>query len=992
MTAKEKAKLEIKKLVQRFDEHYSEYKDTKYSETPTRRDFIDPFFKALGWDIDNQGSMAEAYREVIHEDKVKISGQLKSPDYSFRFEGKRYFFVEAKKPSVNIKEDSNPAYQVKRYAWSAQLKISIVTDFEEFAVYDCTNKPKPSDKVTQSRIHYFTYKDYINKFDYIWDTFSRDAVVSGGYDKYVESEAKKGASSVDKEFLVSLDSWRVKLAKDIFSNNPKINEDQLNFLVQHAIDRIIFLRIAEDRNVEMYGSIQNCAKTKNVYKALFKLFQNADDKYNSGLFDFKKDVLSPQIKISDECLGDIISDLYLPICPYEFSVMPVEILGSAYEQFLGKTIQITDSGKIKIEEKIEVRKAGGVYYTPQYIVEYIVRKTLGVLIEGKTPNQIEKIKILDPSSGSGSFLIGAYQYLLDYHLRWYRKNKVPSKGKKDEPLNPDGSLKTDIKKKILLNNIFGVDLDANAVEVTKLSLLLKCLEGETQASINAQLSLFHERVLPTLDDNIRCGNSLVETDYFEMEADGTILKKVKPFSWRRAFPTIFKNGGFDIIIGNPPWGAYFTEEVLDYLRDKNSKIIVRMIDSFMYFLNLSLKINKKGGLVGMILPDVLLYQIDNWKLRKLLIEETKIQKILNMGNVFVDVIRPTSIIVFENDQPNRNVEVNTLDLSALKSNAEKSKKLVNVEKYEICKQSSLSKIENYLFVTNNLSNYSVIDKIKKLKVLPLADFIDEDGIQRGVSPDYKEAFIVSSQIIKKHGLEKNKLRPTLTGGIHVKRYKITYPDLSVIYTTREDDFKTLPNIKAYIDGFKKEITCKEVVQKKHPLYALHRPREKEIFEKDTKVVGVITEDEIVVSIDNKKTYPTDGIYLFAAKRGVDVRYLLGILNSKLFIFLYRLVSMEEGRVMAQVKPTIISTLPIVDVYSQNKSTAKKQDSINEVKKQAHDKIIKHVDQILGLNQSENRNSEQLSHLVFEVDKLVYDLYGLSADEIKVVEEAVDGSK
>lgn len=459
MISKESAKTEIARLVQKFEEHKAEYRGSGYNETQTRRDFIDPFFKALGWDVDNTASVSEAYREVIHEDKVRVENRLKSPDYSFRINGKRYFFVEAKKPNVNIKDDVDPAYQVKRYAWSAKLKLSIVTDFEEFAIYDCSNKPKLTDKASLARTEYIKYTEYIEKFDSIWDIFSKEAVTSGGYHSYIAKDNKKGTTSVDKDFLESLDQWRTTLAKDIFKNNSKISEDHLNHVVQHTIDRIIFLRIAEDRNIEVYGSIQNCLKGEDAYKALYKLFLNADDRYNSGLFNFEKDKISNTVIISNKCLNEIVEDLYFPNSPYEFSVIPVEILGSAYEQFLGKTIQIKGS-KIYIEEKPEVRKAGGVYYTPQYIVDYIVQNTVGRRIEKKSPKEIEKIKILDPASGSGSFLLGAYDFLLRYHLDWYSKNAAKSKGKKGDPLNPDGSLTTEVKKNILLNNIYGVDIDS----------------------------------------------------------------------------------------------------------------------------------------------------------------------------------------------------------------------------------------------------------------------------------------------------------------------------------------------------------------------------------------------------------------------------------------------------------------------------------------------------------------------------------------------------
>ena len=541
MTNKEAAFKKISELVERFDEHFGSYKKPDYNETLTRRDFIDPFFKALGWDIDNEEGYAEAYREVIHEDRVKVGGATKAPDYSFRIGGsKRLFFVEAKKPSVAVKDDILPAYQVRRYGWSAKLSISIITDFEEFAIYDCTKKPVPTDKASVARIKYINYKDYLTEFDFIWDTFSKEKVLKGSFDKFIQGTAnKKGTATVDKDFLKSLDNWRTYLATSISSNNKDLDEDEINFAVQQTIDRIIFLRIAEDRSVEPYGNLKNALKQGDYYQNLFSIFNEADEKYNSGLFNVKKDQISKNLKIDNKVIKTIVNELYYPESPYEFSVLSVEILGSAYEQFLGKVIRITKGHFAKVEEKPEVRKAGGVYYTPQYIVEYIVKNTVGKLIEGKTPNEISKIKIVDPACGSGSFLIGAYQYLLDYHKNFYTNNGKPSKGKKDNPLTPEGNLTTSEKKRILLNNIFGVDIDVNAVEVTKLSLLLKCMEGETQASIGYQLSIFNERVLPTLENNIKDGNSLVDIDYYDGQLFET-ERKIKPFSWRKSFPDVFK--------------------------------------------------------------------------------------------------------------------------------------------------------------------------------------------------------------------------------------------------------------------------------------------------------------------------------------------------------------------------------------------------------------------------------------------------------------------
>ena len=541
---KEEAYNGIKELVEKFKSNYKQFHSSDYNETLTRQDFINPFFEYLGWDISNKQGLSQTYRDVIHEDKLKIGKETKAPDYSFRIGGNRVFFVEAKKPSRNLKEDSDAAYQIRRYAWSGKLSVSILTDFEEFAIYDCSKKPSPNDKASMSRIEYINYEDYLNRFDFLYDTFAKENVLRGSLEKYnADTKSKKGTESVDIDFLNSLDDLRTKLASNISKLNSLSLRD-LNFAVQHIIDRVIFLRVAEDRGVENYGDLREACSGNNYYKNIVDIFKKSDGKYNSGIFDFSKDKITQNIEVDNKVIKEIINDLYYPKSPYEFSVISVEIIGNAYEQFLGKTITIGNNSKAKIELKPEVRKAGGVYYTPEYIVDYIVENTVGEKIKGKTPKEIANIKIVDPACGSGSFLIGAYKYLLNYHREYYSKQgKKKFLGSKEDAITEDGELALWVKKQILINNIFGVDIDSNAVEVTKLSLLLKCMENETPASIMNNQSLFNERALPSLDENIKCGNSLIGNDFYSggdsLNIDIETQYKINCFDWEREFPNIF---------------------------------------------------------------------------------------------------------------------------------------------------------------------------------------------------------------------------------------------------------------------------------------------------------------------------------------------------------------------------------------------------------------------------------------------------------------------
>ncbi len=420
---------EVSKLIERFDANRAAYRSGEYSEAQARVDFINPLLEFLGWDVYNRAGKPEAYRDVISEDRVKIGGYTKAPDYGLYTGGARKLFLEAKKPSVDLRDDVNPAVQLRRYAWSAKLPLSILTDFEELAIYDCRIEPDKDDKPATARLTYFTFEEYAERWDELYDLFSREAVLNGSLEKYAEeNRRRRGTETVDAAFLREIEGWRSALARDLASRN-NLNSRQLNYAVQMTVNRLVFLRMAEDRGIEDYGRLLGLVNGDGVYGRLRELFRDADDRYNSGLFHFREergreeepDTLTPLLTVDDEVLRGIIRGLYYPESPYEFSVLPVDVLGQVYEQFLGSVIH-SENGNAAVEEKPEVRKAGGVYYTPTYIVRYIVENTVGKLLEGKRPGPrggVSRLKIVDPACGSGSFLIGAYEYLLDWHRDGY---------------------------------------------------------------------------------------------------------------------------------------------------------------------------------------------------------------------------------------------------------------------------------------------------------------------------------------------------------------------------------------------------------------------------------------------------------------------------------------------------------------------------------------------------------------------------------------------
>jgi len=947
---KEKAYNKIKELVERFQEHVEEYKRNNYNEHQTRVDYINPFFKALGWDMDNEQGFAEAYREVIHEDKVKIGSSTKAPDYGFTLFGQRKFFVDAKKPAVNIKGDIAPAYQVRRYGWSAKVPISIVTDFEEFSIYDCTKKPKPTDKASVSRIKYLTYDQYLDEFDFLWDVFAKENLPKGRFDKYVQSDTrKKGTATVDDEFLKSIEQWRTYLATNIALRNKSLNEDEINYAVQKIIDRIIFLRMCEDRGVEQYGNLKKAVEEKDTYECLFTLFTIADEKYNSGLFDFNEDKITPGLTIDDKVIKSIIKDLYYPNCEYEFSVMPADILGSVYERFLGKTIRLTKGHQAKIEEKPEVRKAGGVYYTPKYVVDYIVENTVGKLIEGKTPKQVEKIKICDPACGSGSFLIGAYQYLLEWHLKYYIDN--PPKKKKDNSLTPDGNLTTAEKKRILLNNIFGVDIDAQAVEVTKLNLLLKALEGETQASINQQMQLFHERVLPNLGNNIKCGNSLIGSDFYDdqLELFPEQMKKINAFNWQIGFLEIFSQGGFDVIIGNPPWVDIkgLDPVQVDYYFEKYESASNR-INLYSLFVERSMLMLKDKGKFGFIIPNSIMYQSSYEKIRNIILRNYYIPYLVRMpDNTFEGVTAESLILTIEKKKcKNEITECIIYD-----------------------RQDTISSISN-----ENALNYRRLDQKKwNYNAFSAFDIFTDEGI---------------SELLKKIEQDKSALNTICDFTLGLTPY-----DKYKGHT--QEQIKN----KVFHANHKKNKTFKELLAgadvtryfvnwggEKYLSYGdwLGAPREPKFFTHPRILIRQIVSGNplrIYAGYTDKEFYNTQSIFNIILKDEAryDIKFLLAILNSKLMNFYHSNKYLDLSKnVFQKILIQNCKRFPIPKKDKRNLDIVKLVDNLLKLNKQL---------QSTKLETQRQQIQRAIDHAEKKIDELVYELYGLSEEEIEIVEKA-----
>ena len=991
---------EILELIERFGNNREAYRSGTYNETQLRREFVDPFFGILGWDVNNEKGYAEAYKDVIHEDSIKIGGVTKAPDYCFRIGGTRKFFVETKKPSVNLKDDISPAFQLRRYAWSAKLSLSILTDFEEFAVYDCRVKPSKTDKASTARIMYMSNcADYAQHWDEIASIFSRDAILKGSFDKYIESsKGKKGTAEVDDVFLKEIESWRDMLARNLALRNPELSQRDLNFAVQCTIDRIIFLRICEDRGIERYGQLMALQNGDRMYERLCELFYRADERYNSGLFHFQKekdrsespDTLTPNLDIDNGALRDVIKNLYYPESPYEFSVLSADILGHVYEQFLGKVIRLTAGHRAVVEEKPEVRKAGGVYYTPTYIVDYIVKNTVGKLLKPETQNQkletltpkskikditpkdISKIRILDPACGSGSFLLGAYQYLLDWHRDWYVANdpekwatgRSPAlyQSGKSEVRSPKSEtdnwrLTTAERRRILLNNIYGVDIDPQAVEVTKLSLLLKVLEGESEQTIVKQLKMFHERALPDLGNNIKCGNSLIGTDFYNINVetgfkpvstvDDEERRKVNPFDWEKEFPEIMKNGGFDAVIGNPPYGAELPESAADYLKN-NFQTFVWRGESYLVFVEQALRLIKRNGLFGYIIPDTYLNLGFTQSLRTFLLQNSKLREIVSLpSNVFTGTTVDTTLLFVEK--------------MAKTTTCHESQVLVKI----------FNKKSSIRAVTQPNREFSISTKVWfEQKAFNVRSNIAETNIITRIEGENKTLSHFAEMFYGIKAYQVGKGKPPQTKEIlEVKPFT----------SSRKNDATFLP----FFDG--KHISRYELLWEQNNWLKygnwLAEPRQPQKYEGEKILIRKIVGKTLFATYIPETSYCNTLLFVLKIKSNITLNYhyLLGILNSQFIGWYFRKkfqISADDTFPQIMIRDILQFPIP----YSDNIR---------------HDRMVSLVDQMLSLHKQLSSSmadhektviQRQIDATDQQIDQLVYELYGLTEEEIRIFEE------
>ena len=756
-----------------------------------------------------------------------------------------------------------------------------------------------------------------------------------------------------------MEHWRELLAKNIALRNPSLTVRELSQAVQRTIDRIIFLRIAEDRGIEEYGALRSLASGRMTYSRLLELFRQAEERYHSGLFhDLHErgeaeppDALTVALTIDDKPLKDILKRLYYPDSPYEFSVLPADILGQVYEQFLGKVIRLTAGHRAVVEDKPEVKKAGGVFYTPTYIVEYIVRNTVGELLEGRTPGQAESIRIVDPACGSGSLLLGAYQCLLDWHLAWYVENDPEKWAKARKPAlcrRAGGAwhLTTAERKRILLQSIFGVDIDSQAVEVTKLSLLLRVLEGETGETLNQQMRLFHGRALPDLGSNIKCGNSLIGPEFYDSKQMGLLDEedryRVNVFDWEREFPHVLKAGGFDAVIGNPPCGYMISSDQQQYFSERYEHQDYQK-DLYLLFLERYEMLLREHGVLGVIVSNTWLQSVTLRKIRQYMANHYRWRSVLHLPEKVFRAVVDTHVLIFE-----------------------KSRTMPTSVPIYVRTGSDVLRSHEILWdsVPRNGDPINIV-----------ADSTSQDLFRRIVS---------SSLRLSDVGHVYCGVKPFQKGKGNPHQTEQTMKEKPFVRDGRMPDVGWSPLLRGSLIHRYKVLWD----QNYWILYGpwLAEPRDAAIFQAREKIMVRQTGDAIIATLVGNDFVARNNLHIILPRTEDHcLKFLLGVLNSRLMDFAYTMINPEKGEALAEVKKQHVDQLPIRAI-----------DFSNRMDKARHDRMVQLVEQMLALQKqlqsartghSQTIIQRQIEATDRQIDQLVYELYGLTEEDIALVERS-----
>lgn len=1053
MLTKEQGRAKVDRLVDRFRSRLRELRSPATSEAMIRQEFLDPFWEALGWDVRNKGNKSVGERDVLIEaglDTIEDKRfRHRRCDYFFRLSGFPRFLLEAKKPAVEA-DDPDAIFQTKTYAWNAKIPFAVLSNFEDFRLFDSTVTPSRAHP-TRGMIRDFKlgYEDYLSQWDALWDTFSREAVESGSLDKLFAKEKKvragrrvrsadrmlfdiRGTAQVDQVFLAHLQNYRERFANALYRENRESFRDadtrqgaaNLTEATQRLLDRLVFIRVCEDRDIMPYGRLLKLltdCKPAELYGRLLDVFRELDAKYNGYLF--KPHPLSEALDVDGTLLGGFIRSLYTPEGPYCFDRIGDDILGIIYERFLGSVIEVK-SGRVTAEQKPEVRHAGGVYYTPRFVVDSIIRRVIGPKIEGKSPKEVLKVKVLDPACGSGSFLIAAFDYLMEHCRRYVAANPDAAvetiERRKHKVAFKDAAgvwhLSPEFRARLLTACIHGVDIDHQAVEVTVMSLYIKMLEG--QFPPNWQQDFLNQRLLPALDNNIRCGNSLIDPDELADHLDninGPLFGgldpdtqfRINPFAWRsttRGFGRVFDQAqGFDCIIGNPPYIRVqelnkYAKEECEFFKVRYASCAAGGYDIYVAFLERGLELLAPKGLMGYICPHRFWKAQYGANIRQVVSSGRHLLSVVDFGHqqVFVDATTYTAIHVLSKARNTRKI-----DYARVHQLTDGFMQLAALDSGGVADGCSRFLVDHpgatdlWVLVPKRIATW--LKKVRT-KGRPLEAITGK--IAQGIVTSKDSVFFltgssdacVSKETGRTYKLEKEVVHPLLKGSVHMKRWAPLATDRVVIFPYEkherqwrlipEGDFhEKYPATWAYLQENREVLEARESgkMRGRADWYGYVYPKNREVMGAPKILVpSIATKGEYCLDAKGEQYFVGSGGgggggYAVVPSINIDLAYLCGLLNSRLLDDFLRTITAQYEGGWCDYSPGFIGQIPVLVPKTGKENGIARR--ITKVATRLTELMGKLRNETLGANERE-RIEREVDATERQLDKLVCTLYGV----------------
>lgn len=612
----------LQSLAKLYSSDRDKFESFNYNEADTRNEFIDKFLNYMGWDVHNFQNLAYHKREVILE---QTNTESMRPDYSLRVDGVTQIYVEAKKPSVDILTDKKSIFQARRYGYTDEHSIVVITNYKNLSIYNASvpvNEEK--DHAETALIASWRFDEYEANYYNIKKYIGKEEILTEDWKELVKYSNPENLVPAGEAFLKHLLEWRKTLGENIVKHFPDISQEDLNDVVQLLINRFLFIRMCEDRGIESKYLLQETISSASGNLGF--LFNKMDRRYNTGLFESRNDEQKIIDSLDFSVVNDLVSRLYAPSSPFSYAVLSADFLGRVYEQSLTEYLSI---GAINSDGIREVRLATKKDYikrdvvtTPQSLVDFIVSNSVRQI----DPN-IEFPKVWDFAVGSGRFLLAVLRELIGREIQKSINNNAY------ENLNFLGknnySLKFDRKVEIAEKCLYGVDIDYNAIESTRFALIISLLEGETQNSLPRK-----NKILPNLNSNLVHGNSIMTPSSHDLS---TI-----------SFPSyaldLDENNlkDFDLVVGNPPYMG--TEEMrhLTGAEFKNAKVEFvtpfKQWDKYFVFIERAINQLVDGGIFGFVVPNKWITNASGAKLRKFIINNSHLNLMANFTHypVFED--------------------------------------------------------------------------------------------------------------------------------------------------------------------------------------------------------------------------------------------------------------------------------------------------------------------------------------------------------------------